>query len=302
MQSQRPSAVVVGVDPGHPSLMVLAWAADEAGRRDLPLRLVVVCRPPTHVSARPLLWAEVEEEAKRIHAAGERTLREAARFAGERRPGLVVDAVLADGEPAEVLRSEEQGAALLVLGSQHLPAVRELFASGSVAVSLIAHASRPVVVVRDPEHVTRQPPYLVVGVDGSPVSQAALDYAFAAASRRGAGLRVIYGLHAGRPGRADEHQSEQEARRVVAEATAGRAQVYPDVDVTHEVVYGHPVAVLSEASEHALALVVGTRGRGGFTGMLLGSVSQGVLHHARCPVVVVPGPSGDGDRRDGGAA
>ncbi|WP_327068615.1 universal stress protein [Kitasatospora sp. NBC_01302] len=300
MQSQTRSAVVVGVDPGHPSRLVLAWAADEAHRRDLPLRLVLACRPPTPVSARPLLWAEAEDEARLIRAAGERILGEAARFAAERHPAVVVDTVLVDGEPAEVLRSEEQGAALLVLGSQRLSAVRELFTAGSVAVSLIACAGCPVVVVRDPEHATRQPPYLVVGVDGSPVSQAAVDYAFEAASRRGAGLRAIFGLHTASPDQVDEHRAEQEARRVLAEATAGRAQVYPDVDVTHEVVRGHPVAVLSEASEHALALVVGTRGHGGFTGMLLGSVSQGVLHHARCPVVVVPGPSGDRDRRDGG--
>ncbi|MFI2263674.1 universal stress protein [Streptomyces tubercidicus] len=71
---------------------------------------------------------------------------------------------------------------------------------------------------------------------------------------------------------------------------AGRRAAHPDVELHHEVVRGHPVQVLTQASAHALGLIVGTRGRGGFTGMMLGSVSQGVLHHAQCPVITVPHP------------
>jgi nucleotide-binding universal stress UspA family protein len=86
----------------------------------------------------------------------------------------------------------------------------------------------------------------------------------------------------------DEHAEQQEHRRVLSETVAGRGAAYPDVEVHHELVSGHPVEVLTEASAHSLGLVVGTRGRGGFAGMLLGSVSQGVLHYARCPVIAVP--------------
>ncbi|WP_395373375.1 universal stress protein [Streptomyces tubercidicus] len=71
---------------------------------------------------------------------------------------------------------------------------------------------------------------------------------------------------------------------------AGRRAAHPDVELHHEVVRGHPVQVLTQASAHALGLIVGTRGRGGFTGMMLGPVSQGVLHHAQCPVITVPHP------------
>lgn len=71
---------------------------------------------------------------------------------------------------------------------------------------------------------------------------------------------------------------------------AGRTALHPEVDLHHEAVTGHPVERLTDASEHALGLVVGTRDHGGFAGMLPGSVSQGVLHHARCPVITVPGP------------
>ncbi len=80
----------------------------------------------------------------------------------------------------------------------------------------------------------------------------------------------------------------QECRRLLSQAVAGRGAAHPGVDVHHEVVKGHPVQELTTASAHALGLVVGTRGLGGFRGMLLGSVSQGCLHHARCPVFVVP--------------
>ncbi len=200
-----------------------------------------------------------------------------------------------DGEPAEVLRSEAERAAVLVLGSRPLPGARGLFNSGSVTLPLIARAGCPVAVVRDPEHITQQPVYVVVGVDGSRTSQAAVDYAFEAAALRGAELRAMYAWNVSHylPA-ADEYRVEQESRRVLAETVAGRRELYPEVDLKHEVVRGHPVAVLAEASGHALALVVGTRGVGGFAAQLLGSVGQGVLHHARCPVVTVPGPTGHG--------
>lgn len=77
-------------------------------------------------------------------------------------------------------------------------------------------------------------------------------------------------------------------RRMLTKAAASRAHEYPDVKLTHEVLTGHPVECLAEAAEHALALVVGRRGRGGYTGIRLGSVVRGLLHRAHCPVVTVP--------------
>lgn len=96
----------------------------------------------------------------------------------------------------------------------------------------------------------------------------------------------------------DEHAALRECRRVLSETVAGRTATHPEVELHHEVVKGHPVEVLTEAAAHAVGLVVGTRGHGGFAGMLLGSVSQGVLHHARCPVFTVPDPH-MGDRGGG---
>jgi nucleotide-binding universal stress UspA family protein len=109
--------------------------------------------------------------------------------------------------------------------------------------------------------------------------------AFEEAALRGAELRALYVWEPGHLRIFDEYESQQESRRLLSEIVAGRRPRYPEVDLRHELVVGHPVQVLADASAHALGLVVGTRGRGGFTGMLLGSVSQGVLHHARCPAI-----------------
>jgi nucleotide-binding universal stress UspA family protein len=163
-----------------------------------------------------------------------------------------------------------------------------MFSSASVVLPLTAHAPCPVAVVPEPEHVTQQPAYFVVGVDGSPHSAAAVDVAFEEAALRGAVLRALYVWHPPLLGVLDEEAAVRECRRVLSETVAGRTATHPDVELHHEVVRGHPLQVLTEAAEHALGLVVGTRGHGGFTGMLLGSVSQGVLHHARCPVITVP--------------
>jgi len=296
-EGQRP--VVVGVDPEHPSRMVLAWAADEANRRHLTVRVVQAWKPLTREGIWPRLWPDLEHRARLLRTAGEHALDEAVRFIGERYPGLQVSARLVEGDPAEVLKREAERATALVLGSRLLSGGRELFNSGSVTPPLIAHGVCPVVVVRDPEHVTQQPVYVVVGVDGSRTSRDAVDYAFEAAALRGAELRALYAWNPSRLSAAEEYRVEQESRRVLAETAAGRRESYPEVALMHEVVRGHPVAVLAEASKHALALVVGTRGAGGFTGMLLGSVGQGVLHHARCPVVTVPGPVGPGGARKG---
>ncbi|MFE9438548.1 universal stress protein [Streptomyces sp. NPDC006602] len=280
--------IVVGVDPDPSKRLALAWAADEAERRDVPLRLVHAQGVPTggyrSGEARPS-W---EEWNRALHGLGDQVLKDAVAFVESRRPAVQVSTLLAEGEPAWVLREEARNAALVVVGSWHLSRRREMFSSASLALPLTAHAPCPVAVVPEPEHVTQQPAYFVVGVDGSPHSASAVDLAFEEAALRGALLRALYVWHPPLLGVLDEDAAVRECRRVLSETVAGRTATYPEVELHHEVVRGHPVQVLTEASEHALGLVVGTRGHGGFTGMWLGSVSQGVLHHARCPVITVP--------------
>ncbi|MGW3708873.1 universal stress protein [Streptomyces albogriseolus] len=279
--------IVVGVDPDPSKRLALAWAADEADRRRLPLRLVHAQGVPTGGYRSGETRPSWEEWNQALHELGDQVLEEAVAFVRSRHPGVEVSTLLAEGEPAWVLRQEARGAALVVVGSWHLSRRREM-SSSSVILPLTAHAPCPVAVVPEPEHVTQQPAYFVVGVDGSPHAAAAVDVAFEEAALRGAHLRALYVWHPPLLGVLDEDAAVRECRRVLSETVAGRTATYPDVELHHEVVRGHPVQVLAEASEHALGLVVGTRGRGGFTGMLLGSVSQGVLHHAGCPVITVP--------------
>ncbi|MEV6616654.1 universal stress protein [Streptomyces sp. NPDC051051] len=292
--------IVVGVDPDPSKRLALAWAADEAERRGLPVRLVHAQGVPTGGYRTGEARASWEEWNRTLHEAGARTLEEAVAFVESRRPTVEVSTVLAEGEPAWVLREEAGNASLVVVGSWHLSTRRELFTSASVALPVSAHAPCPVVVVPEPEHVTEEPPYFVVGVDGSPHAAAAVDVAFEEAALRGAALRALYVWHPPLLGVLDEEAAVQKCRRVLSETVAGRTARYPGVELHHEVVHGHPVRVLTEASEHALGLVVGTRGHGGFSDMLLGSVSQGMLHHAHCPVITVPvrgAGSGERERR-----
>jgi nucleotide-binding universal stress UspA family protein len=283
--------IVVGVDPDPARRVALAWAADEAHRRRLPLRLVHAQGVPTAGYRTTEPHPSWEEWNASLHASGERALQEAVTFVEARHPSVEVSALLSEGNTAWVLREQAQDAAAVVLGSWHLASRQELFTSAAVSLPVIAHARCPVVVVREAEHLTQQPPFFVVGVDGSRDSAAAVDYAFDEAALRGAALRALYVWHPPLLGGLDE----QECRRLLSETVAGRGAAHPDVELHHEVVHGHPVQALTEASEHALGLIVGTRGHGGFTGMLLGSVSQGVLHHARCPVIAVPHPDLEGE-------
>jgi nucleotide-binding universal stress UspA family protein len=138
---------------------------------------------------------------------------------------------------------------------------------------------------------------VVVGADGSEGSTGAIGYAFAQASERLLPLTVVHvstpassrttvGL---RPTRSDLAAIAQHEQALTAEEVAGWSEQYPDVRVNRHVLSGHPVTALVEHSEGAEMLVVGSRGRSAFAGLLLGSVSQGVLQHAHCPVAVVRG-------------
>ncbi|MES4891590.1 universal stress protein [Streptomyces sp. NPDC096012] len=285
---RRPIVVGLDPDPGH--RMALAWAADEAARRRLPLRLVHVEGVPTRGYRGREVPPSWEEWNEALHKAGRQVLEEAADFVAARYPQLGVEVLLAEGEPVWVLREQSRRAAAVVLGSRHLSRRQEVFGSHAVALPVMARTRCPVVVVPEPEHVTQEPSYFVVGVDGSEHSGAAVDVAFEEAALRGAQLRALLVWEPGPLRIFDESEPQRECRRLLSEIVAGRRARFPEVDLRHEVVLGHPVKVLTDASAHALGLVVGTRGRGGFTGLLLGSVSQGVLHHATCPVIAVPTP------------
>ncbi|WP_413754516.1 universal stress protein [Streptomyces sp. R-74717] len=275
--------IVVGIDPARNWHLSLAWAADEAHRRGLELRLVVAA-PPSHDRRE----GDDSPRRKDMLQAGADALQEGADWVRARHPQLQPATDLLDGFPVPVIGALSARARMVVLGSRHLSRTAEYFSAGSLVVPVTAQARCPVVVVGDAEHVTQQPTYLVVGIDGSESSKAALGLAFEEADLRGAVLRAVsvwqppvFMLH-------DEKVAVQAQRRMLSETTAGWPLRYPDVHLTHEVPTGHPVEELAGASEYALAVVVGRRGRGGYTGMRLGSVVHGLLHRAHCPVITVP--------------
>ncbi|MGW8680102.1 universal stress protein [Streptomyces sp. NPDC055817] len=275
--------IVVGIDPARDWRLPLSWAVDEARRRRYGLRLVAAVLPQHsthHVDDTPGSMA--------LNQAASEALRAAVAWSRERHTEVESAVELVEGFPAPAMGRMSRQARMIVLGSRHLGRTAEFFSAGSLVVPVTAQAHCPVVVVGDAEHVTQQPPYLVVGIDGSESSKAALGLAFEEAALRGAELHATSVWQPPVLLPHDEESAQQAQRRMLSEATAGWSQKYPDVVLRHEVLAGHPVEELAGAAEHALALVLGRRGRGGYTGMRLGSVVHGLLHRAHCPVITVP--------------
>ncbi|KJK57062.1 universal stress protein [Saccharothrix sp. ST-888] len=279
--------IVLGVDALDRGPLAAAWAADEAARRDLPLRLLHVI-PPRFRDPR----GYDESFHAELWRTGRRLVEKTAFLARGRHPDLEISSDVVDGHASHVLVEESAHAELVVLGSRGLSRLEEVLSAHSVTAPVSARAACPVVVVREPEHVTQDPPcVVVVGVDGSRSSAAAVDWAFDLASRRGAVLRALWVWQHLPFLPVDEDAVVQRLRGELYEATSGQTGRYPEVELTHEVVRGHPVEELAKASADALAVVVGRRGHGGFTGMWLGSVPHGLLHRTHCPAVIVPVPS-----------
>ncbi|MEU0133036.1 universal stress protein [Streptomyces sp. NPDC006296] len=280
--------MVVGIDPLDPSVPTLAWAADEAERRELSLRLVLAVPPPHDVRHDPRQADPAPRRATRIR--GRDALDSARETVLRLAPAAQVVAELVEGRPAEVLRRRSADpSALVVVGSRRLSTPAEFLGTRSVAAPLSARAHCPVVVVRAPESTADLAARVVVGVDGSEPSRAALGFACEEAALRGAPVHAV-GVEQGPasvvPGSGPG--GEERAQSLAAALTAWTSE-HPEVHCTWEVRRGHPVEELARASAGALGVVVGRRGHGGYTGMRLGSVTHGLLHRAECPVITVPG-------------
>ncbi|MFI2368089.1 universal stress protein [Streptomyces sp. NPDC018833] len=276
--------IVLGVDAVNPADAALEWATDEAARRGVPLRLVHAVMPVTH----RVRGVEDTAHHKALRQLGDEALDKAMARAREQQPGLEVTTFITDATPAQALVRQSAHAGLVVLGSRQLGRLAEVLSAASTTVPVSANAACPVAVVPEAERTVEDPPYLVVGVDGSSSADAALDHALEAAALRGASVRAVSVWQRPLVGFLDEQTALESCHRQLHEATAGRSGAHRDVPLSHTVLRGHPVEALAQAAEHALAVVVGRRGREGFSGMRLGSVPQGLLHRAACPVVSVP--------------
>ena len=281
----KPGTIVVGVDGSPDSEGALQWAVGEAARRRLPLHLLHATNIDYLVAAAMLNPADAPDVPDDVvEAAQERALRLS--------PGLTVTAEASTGPAAHDLVEHSEGAEAVVVGAHGRGVVRESL--GSVSLQVAMHAKCPVVVVRGQQ--TGQPSGpVVVGIDGSALSREALGYAFEQASLRGTRLVVILawwiefidGAVVTSPGSPEWRRLEDQLRLTVAETMAGWQEKYPDVVVDERIEHARPADALGAASDGATLVVVGARGRGGFTGLALGSVSHAVLHRASSPVAVV---------------
>lgn len=287
MESAGEGRIVVGVDGSESALGAVCWAAELAGELGGTVRLVAAVGGE---SSPPAGWRSLayENYHDTVAAAAEQHLSAATTAAARVLPEDRIESELRAGFPAETLYEESADASLLVVGSRGRGGFRGLLL-GSTAVTLAAAARCPLVVVRG---LPTDDGPVVVGADGSPDSAAALGFAFELASRRRAPLLAVRAWA--------EETNDPAVTLLIDMAAADRQELgeldrdlsnrhdkFPDVEVRTRVVHGPASAALVDATSGARLVVVGSRGRGGLAGLVMGSVSQTLLHHAHCPVAVV---------------
>ncbi|MEU7496451.1 universal stress protein [Streptomyces griseofuscus] len=291
--------VAAGLDGSPESRAAVEWAAREAALRDLPLRILHVREPEADTDTDR---GAAEEWA--------RTVRESAAGLRLRHPGIEVVTDQVTAEPAQALAEAADGAELLALGSRGLGRLGG-FLVGSAGLYVIAHTTRPVVLVRTGEAAAdeHQPdasgvpsaatPFrpVVLGLDiddPEGPSQALLEFSFDAAARRGAALRVVHGWtpppYAAYGIPADPPVMPSFGRRaatLLTEVLRPWRQKFPDVEVSEVSRAGNSAPVLIDAARDASLVVVGRRVRKSPYGIHVGHVTHAVLHHVAAPVAVV---------------
>ncbi len=285
-------AVVVGVDRSDAGLAAVQYAADLANRRKIPLRVMHAFEPSQYAVHAVIQGPLNVEEVLRKSA--QRLLDDTLDVLSAVYPSLEVEAVLEEGSETEMLLRESEHADCVVLGSRGVGGFADLVI-GSTTLHVVSHAQCPVIAVPMPTGDEESRKGVVVGVDGSHVSEAAIRFAFEVAAVTREPLRAVHAWHDSTrtgvgllmPPIIDQADVIREERLLLSESMAGWREKFPEVEVQELVVPGHPISVLTAATEGARLLVVGSHGRGSIRSLLLGSVSHGVLHHATSAVAVV---------------
>ncbi|NUK83597.1 universal stress protein [Streptomyces lunaelactis] len=284
--------VTVGIDGSRESLAAANWAAEEALRRGIPLKLL-------HV------WSKDEERRTRwvdpatARGWGERTLRITERRLRRRHSGLSVVTAWVPGYPVDALCAAGDASELLVLGSRGLGGLAG-FLAGSVSLAVLARLQRPAVLVRAHNVPAPGKPRsagdVVLGLDVYSPSDEMIEFAFTAAERYGCRLHVLHSWQMPAvygPDMAGVLPTlladiGQERQRALDDALAPWTEKYPAVPVFRQCNQGRAAQDLAEASRDARLVVVGRRNRRARIGTHIGAVTHGVLHHCVAPVAVVP--------------
>lgn len=281
--------ILVGVDGSPASKLAVAWAARDAALHNIPLTLIHVLPSPVVSTWPDLPLPEgVREWSKKE---GHNVIREALAVAKDAAHDeqIQVHSEMVHGPAVAALADLSKEAQLVVVGCHGRGALRRML--GSVSSGLTHHAHCPVAVIHDDDPLMPDPAFapVVVGIDGSPASEAATAIAFDEASRRGVDLVAVHACSDWAGWEYPDHDwptVEQQGQQVLAERLAGWQERYPDVHVRRVVVASNAAEHLVEESKGAQLIVVGSHGRGGFARMLLGSIGSAVAQSARIPVIV----------------
>jgi nucleotide-binding universal stress UspA family protein len=286
--------ILVGVDGSAESGAAVRWATREVILRDKPITLMHVVAPAVvswPIGPLQASFTEWQEDNARQVIDQAQKLSQAT-LGDSEQPDVRTEVLHSRIVPTLVEASDE-AQIIIVVGSRGIGALGRAVL-GSVSSGLVHHAHCPVAIVhadeaQAPDHTSP----VLLGIDGSPASEAATALAFDGASRRGVDLVAIHawsdvgvfpilGM--------DWRQYEDQGHEVLGERLAGWQERYPDVHVRRLVVCDRPARWLIDESQQAQLVVVGSHGRGGFTGMLLGSVSTAVAEMAKAPVIVIRTP------------
>jgi nucleotide-binding universal stress UspA family protein len=289
-KSATETGLLVCVDGSPASDAAVAWVNREATMRQLPITLlhvvepIVVGWPVGQMFSEMPQWQQENaqhaiDQARKILSAG---------LGKSDSPQVHTEIVYS--KVVSTLIEASKDAWMIVVGSQGMGALGRLLL-GSVSTNLVHHAHCPVAVIHSEQGVTADvSSSVLLGIDGSPEADAATALAFDEASRRGVELVALHAWSdvAVFPALGmDWHDRASQGQEVLAERLAGWQEQYPDVRVKRLLVCDKPARWLLEESERAQLVVVGSRGRGGFPGLLLGSVGSAVAQSARVPVIVV---------------